>query len=330
VSLGVSLALLATEADAAKRLGGGKSVGRQSTAVKKQQQRPPKADQKAARPKRAAPPQQAAPVKQSAPVQQVSPKAIPPAQPIAVANPPQPRAAPVAPQTARSRWWAPLTGIATALGIAAVLSHLGLIGPLAELLGGLIAIGLAALAGLFIWRLFGGQRAHPTLRREVIEPVYGFSGPAAAKPESVLDNFAPPTNAPTQPSTKPDPWGVPADFDTAAFLSHASANFLRLQTAWDTDDTADLAEFTTPDVFAELKLQLDELKGLYRRTEVDALDAELLGIETSDNDYLASVRFSGKLRHVGSPPEPFAEVWNLSKPKSEGSGWLVAGIQQVQ
>jgi predicted lipid-binding transport protein (Tim44 family) len=29
-------------------------------------------------------------------------------------------------------------------------------------------------------------------------------------------------------------------------------------------------------------------------------------------------------------PNPFREVWNMTKPKSGGNGWLVAGVQALQ
>ena len=48
------------------------------------------------------------------------------------------------------------------------------------------------------------------------------------------------------------------------------------------------------------------------------------------NDYLASVKFTGMIRSApGAAAEPFAEVWNMSKPVSGNSGWVLAGIQQL-
>jgi predicted lipid-binding transport protein (Tim44 family) len=29
-------------------------------------------------------------------------------------------------------------------------------------------------------------------------------------------------------------------------------------------------------------------------------------------------------------PNPFREVWNMTKPKDGGAGWLVAGVQALQ
>ena len=65
-------------------------------------------------------------------------------------------------------------------------------------------------------------------------------------------------------------------------------------------------------------------------TDVVSLDAELLGIETLNNEYMASVKFSGMIRESeGAPAEPFAEVWNMTRPISKEGGWVLAGIQQL-
>jgi predicted lipid-binding transport protein (Tim44 family) len=125
-------------------------------------------------------------------------------------------------------------------------------------------------------------------------------------------------------------WGVPAGFDTDAFLRQAKSMFIRLQAAWDRNDVADLGEFTAPEVFAELKMQIAERGGQPDFTDVVSIDAQLLGIETSERDYLASVQFNGMIRSAqNAPAEPFVEVWNLTKPLSGTGGWVLAGIQQV-
>jgi predicted lipid-binding transport protein (Tim44 family) len=125
-------------------------------------------------------------------------------------------------------------------------------------------------------------------------------------------------------------WGVPAGFDTDAFLRHAKSSFIRMQAAWDRGDLADLREFTAPEVYAELQMQIQERGNQQDFTEVVSIDAQLLGIETTDRDYLASVQFNGMIRNApGAPAEPYVEVWNMSKPLNGNGGWVLAGIQQV-
>src|SRR5436305_250230 len=66
------------------------------------------------------------------------------------------------------------------------------------------------------------------------------------------------------------------------------------------------------------------------QTDVVALNADLLELATEQNQYWASVRFSGTVRETpGTQPVGFEEVWNLVKPADGSSGWLLAGIQQM-
>ena len=90
------------------------------------------------------------------------------------------------------------------------------------------------------------------------------------------------------------------------------------------------AEITTPEVFAELKMQIQERGGKADYTDVVTIEAELLGIENNGNDYLASVKFTGQIKPAPDAlAEPFNEVWNLVKPVSGTGGWLLGGIQQL-
>ncbi|MCU0868286.1 MAG: Tim44-like domain-containing protein, partial [Burkholderiales bacterium] len=124
-------------------------------------------------------------------------------------------------------------------------------------------------------------------------------------------------------------WTIPADFDVDAFVRTAKTQFIRMQAAWDAGDQADIREFTTPEMFAELRMDLADRGAAENFTEVVDLDAQLLGVEMRDRDALASVRFTGRVREArGAEPTPIAEVWNLVKPLSGRAGWLLAGIQQ--
>ena len=235
---------------------------------------------------------------------------------------------PMQPQPAGNRWLGPLGGLAAGLGIAALLSHFGLGGAFAEAFGSMIMVALLVIAGIFVWRMLQGARSRPVAVRRV-EPAYGADAPVSTydpRPASAM----PGSVASLSSSSQAQQWGVPADFDTAAFIRSAKVNFIRLQAAWDAKNLADIREFTTPEVFAELKMQIDESKGKENHTDVVALDAELLGIEESATDYLASVKFSGTIRENDQDSgEPVEEVWNLVKPKNGRSGWLLAGIQQI-
>lgn len=130
-------------------------------------------------------------------------------------------------------------------------------------------------------------------------------------------------------------WGVPTDFDSEGFLRAAKSNFVTLQSAWDRSDIPSLRTMMTDAMLAEIKTQLAERESHtgagVNLTEVVMLDARLLGIEELADEYMASVEFSGMIREEpGASPNPFREVWNLTKRRDGRTGWLVAGVQALQ
>jgi predicted lipid-binding transport protein (Tim44 family) len=120
---------------------------------------------------------------------------------------------------------------------------------------------------------------------------------------------------------------VPADFDAAGFLRAAKMNFIKLQLANDAGHLDEIREFTTSEMFDELRR---DMPAGAQQTDVVALNADLLELATERGKHWASVRFSGMVRETpGSDPVGFEEVWNLVKPTDGSSGWLLAGIQQM-
>ncbi|HMU17267.1 MAG TPA: Tim44-like domain-containing protein, partial [Thauera aminoaromatica] len=120
-------------------------------------------------------------------------------------------------------------------------------------------------------------------------------------------------------------------FDAEGFARQAKLNFIRLQAANDAGNLDDLREFTTPEVFAELCMQVNERKGAGQRTDVVELNAQVIDVAEENDRYVVSVRFSGLLREQAeAAPEAFDEIWHLSKPLAGSGGWLIAGIQQSQ
>lgn len=320
-------AMVVVDAEA-RRLGGGRSMGRQSDNVNQRQATPPA---------------------QNSPSQN---------QNQASRNDPAPQQGAAA-QPPRNRWLGPIAGLAAGLGIAALLSHFGLGGAFAEMLGSFLLIGLLVMAGLFVWRMLkgggrpaanrpayagaaGGGREGPASferQRPALEPVRLQPAPAASRDAapgsavSVTGHPLPPLGGATSggtPSAAAPTWTIPADFDVPAFVRSAKVHFVRLQAAWDAGDLNDIRDFTTPEMFAEIKMDFSERGDAVNRTEVESLEAELLGIDQQGGHAVASVRFSGALKeHADRRAEPFVEVWNLVKPRSGRDGWLLAGIQQV-
>ena len=231
-------------------------------------------------------------------------------------RPAAPAAAPASP------WRGILGGALLGLGLGALMSHFGLGGEFASMIGTLLMIGLLAFGAMFLFRMLSKKNASQTPRPAFAGPMEKSGIPEVG---SNLGSASQPVN--WQSGAAP---AIPADFDTAGFLRHAKTNFLRMQAAWDKGDAQDIREFTTPEMFAELKMQLTERGASANHTDVVTLEAELMGIETVGDEHLASVRFNGMVKEdEHAPVEAFNEIWILSKPMNGDGGWLLAGIQQV-
>ncbi|RYX90887.1 MAG: Tim44 domain-containing protein [Comamonadaceae bacterium] len=130
-------------------------------------------------------------------------------------------------------------------------------------------------------------------------------------------------------------WGVPAGFDTDGFLAASKKNFITLQDAWDRSDISSLRSMMTDEMLEQIRSQLAD-RELHtgagtNKTDVVMLNAQLLGIEELNDVYMASVEFSGMIREDASAgASPFREVWNMTKPRAGSGGWLVAGVQALQ
>jgi predicted lipid-binding transport protein (Tim44 family) len=130
-------------------------------------------------------------------------------------------------------------------------------------------------------------------------------------------------------------WSIPAGFDVQGFLEASKANFRMLQAAWDRSDIPSLRAMMTDAMLEQIQNQLAEREraasGAANTTDVVMLEAHLLGIEEMDAGYMASVEFSGLIREdLSAGPNPFREVWNITRPKTGSDGWLVAGVQALQ
>lgn len=269
------LCLFVTPAEA-KRLGGGRAVGIQRQVTPPQRQ--------------ATPPQR-----------QTNPAANP-----ASATRPVPQTAPA--RSGFQRFLGPLAGIATAVGLAALLSHFGLGSDVA---GMLLIVLVGVVAFMFLRRLFGAA----------VRPAQPAYEPAAYA--GVPDEVG---GAPQHVSAH----NLPAGFDADVFARQAKLNFIRLQSANDACNLAEIREFTTPEVFSELKLEIDDRGGRTQRTDVVMLEAEVLEVVEEDRQYRATVRYFGKLREDDDAhPQAFDEIWHLTKPIDGNRGWVLAGIQQM-
>lgn len=244
------------------------------------------------------------------------------------ANAPQPR----------SRFGGMLGGALLGLGLGALLSHMGIGGDMAGMISTILMITLIYFAAKMLFRMMSRkQQQQPAYQPPVYSEPGGMpadsgqtpqigealSGPAAFEAPRPVSSAMPDAG---QPLT----WNIPADFDVDAFIRSAKAYYIRMQAAWDKADIDDIHALTTPEMFAEMKLQIQERGAAPNVTDVVSIDAELLGIETIGDEYFASVKFSGTVRENSqSDLTAFSEVWNLTRPVSGKEGWVLAGVQQL-
>ena len=295
----VSIALVPTAADA-KRLGGGRPAGMQRTAPDKPAQNAPQTP--------AAP--AANPNAPGAPANAATPATAGATQGAAAAAP-------------KRSWLGPVAGLAAGLGLAALFSHLGMGEEFANVVMLALLAMVAVVAIRWLMRRFapGGSQTMPYAMAGAAGPGLGPNMPSPAIAELDTARLATPTNVATQPA-------LPADFDVAAFERVAKTIFIRLQTANDSADLNDLRAFTTPELFASLRLDLQDRGAAAQQTDVVTLNAELFDFAQESDRQVVSVRFHGLIREEAqAPAAPFDEVWHLVRPLDGSRSWAIAGIQ---
>lgn len=295
----VGLSTVPMDAEAAKRMGSGKSMGTQRQAVQDKA----------------------------------------PAAPTAATAAPAAGAAAAAPSRS---WMGPIAGLAAGLGLAALASHLGFGDELASMLMmGLLAAAVMVAIGFFLRKRAAAQQASATAPRGL---QYAHVDPGAAQHASGVQRDAPAYKV-SMPASGGSTIGsgigsniggsigtprVPADFDTAGFERNAKVNFIRLQAANDAGDLNDIRQFTTPEMFAEIHMELSERGATVQKTEVVSIEANVIDVDEDAVRYIVSVRFTGVLRdNLNEPDESFDEIWHLMKSRQGTHGWMLSGIQQT-
>ena len=295
-ALVLGFTLVTGDAEAARRLGGGSSSGMQRESISPQK----------------------SPAATPAPSQAAAPTAA------------KPQAAPGAAQAQPKRsWMGPLAGLAAGLGLAALASHLGF----GEELASMLMIGLLVMAVMVVIGMVMRRKA--TAQQSAMGGSMHYAGTGAPLPRT----------SGLQPAPAPAGFGgggvatqvaagagnIPAGFDVDAFIRNAKVNFIRLQAANDAGNLEDIREFTTPEMFGEIKLNFVDRGQVAQQTDVVSVNAEVLDVSEESARYIVSVRFTGLIREAAdAAAEPFDEIWHMTKPRDGKGGWVLAGIQQVQ
>jgi predicted lipid-binding transport protein (Tim44 family) len=249
-------------------------------------------------------------------------------------------------------WLGPIAGLAAGLGLAALMSHLGL----GEGFANFLMLALLAVAAFFLIRFlmrrfagtpapsrspmqYAGQTAGGSVSSggssggsgpgSVAWPApAGGGSPApsstAALPAAETVQDAPALRTVTQAF-------VPATFDSEGFGRIAKMIFIRLQAANDARNLDDLRSFTTPEMYAAIKLDLQDRGDLQQHTDVVRVDAQVLDVAEEDGRQIVSVRFHGLIKEdeTAAQATPFDEVWHLVKPLDDSRNWAIAGIEQA-
>ena len=221
-----------------------------------------------------------------------------------------------------NKWLGPLAGLALGAGLMSLFSG-GMGGGFANILMALLA------AGVVIFLIAKFRRPQPafTNQQAVIHQSgeYGYRSQDSFSQPRSSSNSIRGNNANNQAHG-----GIPADFPVEGFIRNAKAAFIRLQAANDNKDSNDVREYTTPEIYAEIVMQMQERGDVAQKTEVLNIQAELLEVNDDEVFSVASVRFTGQLRENNGTPENIDEVWHIQKHlHDENAKWLLAGIQQM-
>jgi predicted lipid-binding transport protein (Tim44 family) len=306
--VGLSTTVVSFEAEA-KRLGSGRPAGMQRQAPDRAPDAPP------------AKPGQ--PTNANAPAQNAAPAA-----------------AGAAANAGKRSWMGPIAGIAAGLGIAALMSHLGM----GEAFGNFLTMALLALVAVIAIRFLMNRfrQNNGGAARGAGPQLAGAGAPWTQQGSQArsADNLSPMQREAQQAfspaasvaaSSGPTVSAMPAGFDAAGFERIAKMIFIRLQAANDEANVEDLRKFTTPELFASLRLDLQERGQAAQQTDVMQLDAQLVDTAQENGQWIASVRFSGLIREAADQnAEPFTELWHLVKPVEGEREWAIAGITPLE
>jgi predicted lipid-binding transport protein (Tim44 family) len=215
-------------------------------------------------------------------------------------------------------------GLLAGLGIGVLLSSLfgAQLGPIVGMI--LFALLAFVVIGLLM-RLFAGRKqpapaTGPIAFEKRTEPAFSGigtrtgAGPAAGTSMAAANDASMVLGGPVEP-----------------FLRVAKTSFLRLQAANDAGDLDDIRDYTTPEMYAEIAMQIRDRGGEKQKTEVVSVDASITDAAVEGDFAYASVRFWGLIREApGANPEPFDEIWHVRRRAGDAKDpWVIAGIQQV-
>lgn len=125
---------------------------------------------------------------------------------------------------------------------------------------------------------------------------------------------------------------LPPGFDANDFLTGAKTLFSRLQRSWSARDLADIAAFSTPAFMEDVRKQAAADPNP-APTDVLLVDAKLLEVRRQGPTTIASAYFDTLLREnpKADRPEQVREVWHfVRREDTSGDTWRLDAIQQLE
>jgi len=140
--------------------------------------------------------------------------------------------------------------------------------------------------------------------------------------------YDPAAEAQTPAAAQP---ALPPGFDAPEFLKGAKIMYTRMQASWDKRDLDDIRQFTSPEVFEEIRrqAQADPTPG---KTELLLVNPRILEVREADGQTIASVLYDVMMRENREEmTKQVRELWHFSRPTNTPDAfWALEGIQQVE
>ena len=225
----------------------------------------------------------------------------------------------------------PIAGLAAGLGLAALASHLGF----GEGLANMLMIGLLVMVAFAAFRFFMAKRAASQGGGGAMAGAAAGAGNAgnnafrmpstpAGNGNTGFSQGGSMIGANLQPAAR-----IPADFDVPAFVRSAQGQLhAACRRPNDAGNLDDIRLFTTPEMFAEIQMDIRERNGATQETRVLELEADVREVAEEGNSYIVSVHFTGRVQEDGGAPDDINETWHMTKPRQGSGGWVLAGLQQ--
>ena len=179
--------------------------------------------------------------------------------------------------------------------------------------------------GLFLLYRFLRARRMATASAAPAGSMSFERGPSQSLGETGFNPAVEPTPAAAEQPT------FPPGFDAEDFLKGAKAIYTRLQASWDKRDLEDIRQFVSPEVLAEIKLQVqqDPKPG---KTELLLINPSILEAREVGPQTIVSVLYDVMMRENGTEmAKQVRELWHFSRGTQKPEAfWLLEGIQQVE